>query len=84
MILLNKMLDIILMLFVVIFVILIIYGLVLGVSSASELKEYLKDSKEFCETNGGEWRYNGCLIEENGELINYNIIKFKGEMRLIE
>lgn len=42
----------------------------------------LIESQNFCEDHGGDGRDDSCLIEENGRIVQYELIKFKGEWRL--
>jgi len=67
-------------------IIIIILFIGLTIMAISSIRDYTTERKNYCEANGGEWPVvgggNDCLIEENKEIIRYNVVKFKGELRL--
>ncbi len=67
--------------FFIVIMLMIIYSFI-DTFGDFDLYEY----KDFCEAKGGERPVFGgdrdCLIEENGVIIEYQVIKFKGELRL--
>lgn len=65
--------------------ILIIVGVVGGIFTVKGLLDESQERVEFCENQGGEYKdYGECLIEENGSLQFYNIVKFKDKWWLID